>query len=85
MTRYYFDVHDKEGTYTDDVGLELPDMEAAIVEARRALADMTKELMIDPDATGIHIVIHDGEAGLVELSVSMRTTWPGHRAHRQPT
>jgi hypothetical protein len=76
MPRYYFDVHDKDGTFRDEVGIELPDMDTAIAEARRALADMTKELMVDPDAKGMHITIHDGAEGPVILTVSMHTTWP---------
>jgi hypothetical protein len=76
MPRYYFDVHDKEGAFHDEVGLDLPNMQAAIAEARRALADMTKELMIDPEADGMHIIIHDGDDGPVRLTVSMQTTWP---------
>lgn len=76
MPHYYFDVHDKDGTFHDEVGLDLPDMDAAITEARRALADMTKEMLIDAGAEGIHIVIHDGDDGPVRLSVSLVTTWP---------
>lgn len=76
MPRYYFDVHDKEGTFHDEIGIELPNMDAAIVEARRALADMTKELLVDPEATAMQIIIHDGDDGPVRLSVSMQTTWP---------
>ena len=76
MPHYYFDVHDKDGSFHDEVGLELPDMESAVAEARRALADMTREMLIDPVAEGIHIVIHDGTNGPVRLSVSLETTWP---------
>lgn len=77
MPRYYFDVHDKDGVFRDEVGLELADMDAAVAEARRALADMTKELLVgDRDAHGIHLVIRDGADGPVRLSVTMETTWP---------
>jgi hypothetical protein len=77
MPRYYFDVHDKDGIFLDEVGLELTDMEAAIAEARRALVDMTKELLVaNPDAQDIHIVIRDGADGPVRLSVTLETTWP---------
>ncbi len=77
MPRYYFDVHDKDGVFRDEVGLDLPDIDAAVVEARRALADMTKELLIaDPGAGNIHIVVHDGADGPVRLSVTMQTDWP---------
>ena len=77
MPRYYFDVHDKDGVFRDEVGLELADMRAAVAEARRALADMTKELLVgDPHAQDIHIVIRDGADGPVRLSVTLETTWP---------
>lgn len=82
MPHYYFDVHDKDGTFRDEVGLELPDMDAAIAEARRALADMTKEMLVDAGAEGIHIVIHDGDDGPVRLSVSLVTTWPSDDERR---
>lgn len=76
MPHYYFDVHDKDGIFRDEVGLELADMNSAIAEARRALADMTKEMLIDAGTEGIHIIIRDGADGPVRLSVSMQTTWP---------
>jgi hypothetical protein len=82
MPRYFFDVHDKEGTFRDDVGIDLPDMDAAIAEARRALADMTKELMADPTAKDMHIVIHDHSDGPVQLTVTMQTTWLDGRFHK---
>ena len=82
MPHYYFDVHDKEGTFHDEVGLELPNMDAAITEARRALADMTKERVIGAGAAGIHIVIHDGDDGPVRLSVSLVTPWPSDDERR---
>ena len=33
MKRYYFDVRDRDGFAPDEVGLELPDIEAAQEEA----------------------------------------------------
>ena len=81
MPHYYFDVHDKDGAFHDEVGIELPDMDAAVAEARRALADMTKEMLFDAGAMGIHIIIHDGDDGPVQLSVSLETTWPNGKHH----
>ena len=75
MPHYYFDVHDKDGTFEDKVGLDLPDMDSAILEARRALADMTREMLIDASTEGIHVIIHDGRHGPVRLSVSLETIW----------
>ena len=51
MPRYYFDVHDRQGVHSDEVGLEFANMDAAIIEARRALADMTRESLITDGAT----------------------------------
>lgn len=76
MPRYYFDVTDEAGIHTDDVGLELPDMDAAIVEARRALADMTRENLVEHNPANISITIRDGADGPVNLLVSMITERP---------
>lgn len=71
MPRYYFDVRDHTGVHTDDTGLDLPDMDTAIAEARRALADMTRESLIANTATQLRILIRDGDEGPVKLAVSM--------------
>ena len=76
MPRYYFDVHDAQGVHPDEVGLEFPDMDAAIVEARRALADMTRESIMAESATDLSIVIRDGKEGPVNLVVTMTTERP---------
>jgi hypothetical protein len=39
MTRYYFDLRDRDGFIIDDEGFELPDIEAAQREAVLSLAD----------------------------------------------
>ena len=75
MTRYFFDVRDKQGVHRDEVGLDFPDMDAAILEARRALADMTRESLLD-GATDLSIVIRDGKEGPVNLAVTMTTERP---------
>ena len=76
MPRYYFDVHDAHGVHADEIGLEFPDMDAAIVEARRALADMTRESIMAESATDLSIVIRDGKEGPVNLVVIMTTERP---------
>ena len=76
MPRYYFDVTDDNGPHTDDVGLDLPDMETAILEARRALADMTRESLNGHEPTSLKIRIRDGDDGPVDIQVSMKTERP---------
>jgi hypothetical protein len=77
MPRYFFDVTDGYGSHTDDVGLDLPDMDTAIIEARRALADMTRETLNGNDPASLSIRIRDGADGPVNLVVTMKTERPG--------
>lgn len=76
MPRYYFDVTDDGGVHMDDVGLDLPNLDAAIVEARRALADMTRETLIGSNPSNLGIRIRDGGDGLVNLVLSVTTERP---------
>jgi hypothetical protein len=76
MPRYYFDVTDDSGLHTDDLGIDLPSMDAAIMEARRALADMTRESLIGHNPATLSIRIRDGAEGPVRLFVSMTTERP---------
>jgi hypothetical protein len=79
MPRYYFDVHDHQGEHRDEVGLEFPNMDAAVLEARRALADMTRESLLIDGATDLSIHIRDGNEGPVDLIVSLTEEWPNGR------
>lgn len=76
MARYYFDVHDGDGTFIDDTGVELPNMDTAIREARRALGDMVRDAMRDADGTGMSVLIRDGADGPVLLTVNLSTDKP---------
>lgn len=76
MPRYFFDVRDDTGIHRDEVGLDLPDMDTAILEARRALADMTRETLIVTADDNFGIVIRDGDDGPVRLTVNLRTERP---------
>ncbi|QQR37633.1 hypothetical protein JI749_08530 [Devosia oryziradicis] len=76
MPHYFFDIHDGEGVFTDEVGMDLPDMDTAIREARRALADMVRDALRDQDGAKVLICIRDGADGPVMLSVSLTTDRP---------
>ena len=73
MPRYFFDVQDADGTFLDEVGMDLPDMAAAIREARKALADMVRDVLRDQANDALLIRIRDGADGPVVLSVTMTT------------
>jgi hypothetical protein len=60
MPVYYFDIRDAEGMHGDAVGVELTDMDAAIAEARRTLAEMSQESIGRGAADGpLEILIRD--------------------------
>ena len=79
MPRFFFDVKDDDGDFIDEVGLELPDMKAAIREARRALADMVRDTLREPNGDGLSIAIRDGADGPVVLSVTLTTASPSEQ------
>ena len=45
MARYFFDARDNNDFIEDDIGLELPDLEAVKVEAARSLAEIAKDVL----------------------------------------
>ena len=45
MPRYYFDTRDNETFLRDDVGLQLPDLEAVKVEAAKSLAELARDVL----------------------------------------
>lgn len=81
MSRYYFDVDDGDDVFIDNAGLDLPDMDAAIREARRALVDMIRDTVRETDAEKVSIRIRDGAKGPIMLQVTFTTrdlTDPSH-------
>lgn len=76
MPRYYFDVQEDDGWSVDEVGIELPDMDSAIREARLAIADMMRDALREQSGEGILIRIRDGADGPVLISVTLTTELP---------
>ncbi len=69
MPVYYFDVRDSSGSHTDETGIELPDMDAAIAEGRRALVEMSRDAdQLDQE---LQILIRDHGEGPVLLALSV--------------
>jgi hypothetical protein len=83
MPKYFFDVQDDDGVFVDEVGLELPDMQAAIREARRALADMVRDSLREPIGDGLSIAIRDGADGPMVLTVTLTTASPPGQTSKQ--
>jgi hypothetical protein len=45
MVRYFFDMRDNESFYPDDVGVELPSMDAVKAEASKAMGEIAKHAL----------------------------------------
>lgn len=76
MPRYFFDVHDGEGTFTDEVGVELSDIDSAEREARKALGDMVRDAIRDAGGATMSVLIRDGADGPVLLTVTLTKQGP---------
>lgn len=71
MSRYFFDVIDDDGEHVDDIGVELPDLEAAKAEGRRALLEMSRETL-SADAKGrLEMRIRDHIEGPIHISLKL--------------
>jgi len=71
MPRFFFDVHD-DIDVIDDVGIELPDLDAARAEAARTLADVASELLPDNGMRKTLAINVRGESGQMVLKTSLR-------------
>lgn len=45
MPQYYFDTRDNETFIRDDIGLQLPDLEAVKAEAAKSLAELARDVL----------------------------------------
>jgi hypothetical protein len=45
MTRYFFDTSDNGKFLRDDVGIELPDLQAVKTEAAKSLAELARDVL----------------------------------------
>jgi hypothetical protein len=61
MARYFFDMRDGDTFIPDDVGVVLPNVEAARDQAAVALAEMAKEALPGSVRRELAIEVHDGE------------------------
>ena len=67
MPLYFFDIRDQEGTEYDTDGVELADIAAARIEARRALAEIMQEEIQAKGTGAVRIEIRLGQKSVVEV------------------
>jgi hypothetical protein len=59
MARYYFDWRDNDDFLEDDEGMDLPDLEAAKVEACRSLIERARDVLPGADRHSLSIEVRD--------------------------
>ncbi len=59
MARYFFDSRDENDVIVDDVGLELPDLEAVKRCASKALAELALDVLPGADRRCLGIDVRD--------------------------
>ena len=71
MARYYFDLRDGDAFVPDGEGMEFPNVEAARLEAARALADMARDAVrrLPVNAIGYRMAIEvrDGSGPVMQV------------------
>jgi hypothetical protein len=70
MARYYFDWRDNQEFLEDDIGMELPDIEAVKVEACHSLVEGARDVMPGADRHSLSIEVRDRLRRLV-LTVTL--------------
>jgi len=70
MPRFFFDTYDDERYVPDQDGLDLKDIEAAKMEAQKALPDMAKDALPGGNHRSFVVNVRD-EAGQVVLRAAL--------------
>lgn len=76
MPLFYFDLKDGDATAVDEIGTQLPDLLAAVVEAQRVLNDFNCQAAEDPAKSylsGMVIEIRDETGNVTEVAPSHLT------------
>jgi hypothetical protein len=60
MPLFYFDTRDDDELIRDDVGLELPDLEAVKVQAAKGLAEMAVDVLPGSNERCLGVDVRDG-------------------------
>jgi hypothetical protein len=70
MPRFFFDTYDGDRYVPDEKGLDLPDVEAAELEAQRTLPDMAHYTLLDGSHRSFVVTVRD-EAGQIVLRTAL--------------
>lgn len=77
VTRYYFDIRDDTGLYSDEEGLEFGSQREAEVEAAHALADLARDLTVEEHHRDVSVEVRTNAKRVFQAALifsSFRTT-----------
>jgi hypothetical protein len=69
VTRYYFDIRDDSGLYSDEEGLEFPTQREAEVEATRALAGLARDLATLDDRPDVAVEVRAADGRVFQVAL----------------
>jgi hypothetical protein len=69
MVRYFFDIRNNESFYPDDVGLELPSMDAVKAETTKAMGEIAKDALPGSEVRILAIEVRDDHGPILRLTL----------------
>ena len=71
MQRFYFPIVDNDRVIPDEQGVELPNLDTAISEARRSASDMLDDALATGDSIGHQVIQIVDDRGRILATVRM--------------
>jgi hypothetical protein len=75
MPRYYFDIRENDGIASDEVGLDLPHLQAAEIEAAQSLADMARDVPPNEPRRSVAIEVRSEGRPLFKAALVYELVW----------
>jgi hypothetical protein len=69
MARYFFNTRDNEDFIEDDVGLELPDLEAVKHQATLSLAELARDVLPGSDQRTLTVEVRDEHQSILHAKL----------------
>jgi hypothetical protein len=70
MPHYYFDIRENDEVTVDELGMQLPDLQAAAVESAKSLADLAKDLLPAARCYSLGIEVRNHDEPLFKIAIA---------------
>ena len=74
--RFYFDIDDLDGPFRDEVGLDMPDRQAALQEAKSCLSSVLRDVSLQNDSETIASVSVRDPSGVIVAQLTVTLELP---------